>query len=64
MLRVNPHFIFADSNYRGYGVAEFTPAGMTTTLRAVEDATNPQSGIRTLAKFAVESGRPKIQRVI
>ena len=64
MLRVNPHFIFADSNYRGYGVAEFTPQGMTTTLRAVEDATNPQSGIKTLAQFAVESGRPKIQRVI
>lgn len=64
MLRVNPHFIFADSNYRGYGVAEFTPQGMTTTLRAVEDATNPQSGIRTLAKFSVESGRPTIQRVL
>lgn len=64
ILRVNPHFIFANSEYRGYGVAEFTPSGMTTTLRAVEDATNPASGIKTLAKFAVESGRPAIHQVL
>ncbi len=63
MLRVNPHFIFANSQYRGYGVAEFTPSGMRTTLRAVDDATNPNSAIHTLAEFAVESDKPLIKRV-
>ncbi len=63
MLRVNPHFVFADAEYRGYGVAEFTPARMRTTLRAVDDATNPRSAIHTLAEFIVESDKPHIQKV-
>ena len=63
MLGVNPHFVFANAEYRGYGVAEFTPSGMSVTLRAVEDATDPQSGVRTLAQFTVESDRPEIKRV-
>ena len=63
LLRVNPHFIFANAKYRGYGVAEFTPQGMRTTLRAVDDATDPRSPIHTLAQFAVESGKPFIKQL-
>ncbi len=63
MLRVNPHFIFADTEYRGYGVVEFTPNRLRTTLRAVDDATNPRSAIHTLAEFTVESDKPQIQKV-
>jgi len=62
MLRVNPHFIYANSEYRGYGVAQFTPEGMRTTLRAVQDATNPHSPIHTLAEFVVETDKPLIKR--
>ncbi|MEA3395388.1 MAG: alkaline phosphatase D family protein, partial [Pseudomonadota bacterium] len=61
-LAENPHFVFANAQYRGYGVVEFTPAQLSTTLRAVEDVTNPASGVKTLARFAVASGRPVIER--
>lgn len=59
----NPHFIFANSEYRGYGVAEFTPKSLTTTLKAVKDATNPSSEAFTLARFQVESGRQDLQKL-
>lgn len=61
-LAENPHFVFGDGQHRGYGVAEFTPGGLTTTLRAVEDATRPDSDVKTLARFAVAPGRPQIER--
>ncbi len=63
MLPVNPHFVYANAEYRGYGIAEFTPTGMSATLRAVDDATNPDSGVHTLAQFSVASDQPTIQRV-
>lgn len=64
LLQTNPHFIFANAQYRGYGVAEFSPGQLTTTLRTVEDATDPASPISTLAEFSVESGQPVIHRRI
>ena len=64
MLRVNPHFVFANAQYRGYGVAEFTPHALTTSLRIVEDATDPQSTIKTLAKFVVETDQVVITQTV
>lgn len=61
-LAENPHFIFGDAQYRGYGVAEFTPGRLSTTLRAVRDVTQPDSEVFTLARFEVAEGRPKIER--
>lgn len=61
-LAENPHFVFGDAQYRGYGVAEFTPGRLTTTLRAVRDATKADSDAFTLARFEVAEGRPKIER--
>ncbi len=61
-LAENPHFVFGDAQYRGYGVAEFTPAALTTTLRAVRDATRADSEVFTLARFQVAEGRPRIER--
>jgi alkaline phosphatase D len=61
-LAENPHFVFADGQHRGYGVAEFTPDRLHTTLRAVEDATRADSGIKTLARFAVTAGQPVVER--
>ena len=63
LLAENPHFVFADSERKGYGVAEFTPQGVTTTLRVVSDVTRRDSGIETLAKFSVQAGRPLIETV-
>lgn len=61
-LAWNRHFVFADSQRRGYGVAEFTPGRLETTLRVVDDVTQPVTKIETLAKFAVEAGRAVVER--
>jgi alkaline phosphatase D len=62
-LRENPHFIFADSERKGYGVVEFTAKQIQTELRVVDDVRQPQTKIETLAKFAVDAGVPQVQRV-
>ena len=61
-LAKNPHFVFSEAESRGYGIAEFTPGQLVTTLRVVDDVTKRDSGVRTLARFAVESGRPVVER--
>jgi alkaline phosphatase D len=60
-LAENPHFVFADAQRRGYGVAEFTPRQLTTTLRVVDDVTRRDTAIATLATFAVHAGRPVVE---
>lgn len=62
LLAENPHFVFADSERRGYGMAEFTPRRLTTTLRVVSDVTRQDSGVETLAQFSVQAGRAVIER--
>ena len=61
-LAENPHFVFADAQRKGYGVVEFTPSQLTTTLRVVDDVTSRDTKIETLARFAVQTGRPVIER--
>jgi alkaline phosphatase D len=61
-LAENPHFVFADAQRKGYGVVEFTPTQLTTTLRVVNDVTRQDTQIETLARFAVQAGRPVIER--
>lgn len=61
-LAGNPHFVYGEARYRGYGIADFTPQRLDVTLRAVEDAERADSGVRTLATFAVEAGRPRVER--
>ena len=61
-LAENPHFVFADAREHGYGVAEFTPAQLRTSLRVVDDVTQPDTRISTLAVFAVHPGRAVIER--
>lgn len=61
-LAENPHFVFAEAERKGYGVAEFTPGRLTTTLRVVDDVTRQDAGIETLARFEVTAGRPVIEK--
>jgi alkaline phosphatase D len=61
-LAENPHFIFADSQRKGYGIAEFTPGQLTTTLRVVDDVTRRDTQIETLARFTVQAGRPQVEK--
>ncbi len=60
-LAENPHFVFADVEARGYGIAEFTPGQLVTSLRAVDDVTRRDTGLHTLARFAVQAGRPVLE---
>jgi alkaline phosphatase D len=62
-LAENPHFVFADGAHRGYGVAEFTPAGLTTTLRGLDDASRADANLLTLARFSVEAGACRLERL-
>ncbi len=63
LLAANPHFVFADAQRKGYGVVEFTPGHLSTTLRVVDDVTRQDSKIATLAHFTVQAGRPVVERL-
>jgi alkaline phosphatase D len=54
----NPHIRFMESRMRGYVSVELTPTRMTTRLRTVSDARDPDSSISTLKTFVVEDGKP------
>jgi alkaline phosphatase D len=61
-LAENPHFVFGDAEKKGYGVAEFTPGQLTTTLRVLDDVRNPDAKLETIASFVVEQGTSSLQR--
>jgi len=60
-LAENPHFVFAEADRRGYGIADITAQQMNVSLRVVSDVTVRETQIETLAKFAVQAGRPSIE---
>ena len=62
-LAENPHFVFGDSEKRGYGIVDVQPQRITTTLRTVDDATRTDASVSTLAQFAVASGQPMVERL-
>ncbi|MDO8959457.1 MAG: alkaline phosphatase D family protein [Rhodocyclaceae bacterium] len=61
-LAENPHFIFAEAERKGYGVAEFTPKQLTVALRVVDDITRSDTKIETLARFTVPVGQSVIEK--
>jgi alkaline phosphatase D len=61
-LAENPHFVFADAKFRGYGVVEFTARQLTTTLRVVDNVRSKTTTPSTLAQFVVPTGRAVIER--
>lgn len=61
-LANNPHFVFADGQWRGYGVADFTPERLAVRLRVLDDVERRDSGVRTLASFAVQAGTRRLER--
>lgn len=54
----NPHILLARSDKRGYAMADVTPGRWTTTLRTVDDVSQADSGVSTLARFVVNDGVP------
>ncbi|MDN3987488.1 alkaline phosphatase D family protein [Zwartia vadi] len=61
ILTNSPYFIFANAQYRGYGVVDVTQHTLTTTLRAVKNIRDPDSEVMTLARFGVNAGRSMVQ---
>ena len=62
-LAENPHFVFADAKRRGYGVVEFTPRQLTTSLRVVDNVRVQKTAVSTLAQFAVSAGHATIAKL-
>ena len=63
-LAENPHFVFADAKFRGYGVVEFTPKQLTTTLRVVDNVRLKTTTPSTLAQFVVPVAKSGEKAVI
>ena len=63
LLAQHPHFVLADAQRRGYGLADFTPAQLEVRLRVVDDVTRPDARVQTLAQFTVPAGQPVLERV-
>jgi alkaline phosphatase D len=55
--RKNPHIKFANGTHRGYSTVELTPERCVNRIRVVESVAQRDSPVRTLATYAVESGR-------
>jgi alkaline phosphatase D len=58
----NPHIHFGNGTQRGYTTMELTPRHCTVRMRAVGNVTDPATGVRTLATWAVEDGKPGAQQ--
>lgn len=57
----NPGFRFADNVAHGYGRIELTQEACEITFRSVTDVREANSGVRDLARFAIENGKPGLQ---
>ena len=61
-LARNPHFLFADAQHRGYGLATFDANTLEVQLRGLDDVARKDSAIATLARFRVAAGTPRVER--
>jgi alkaline phosphatase D len=59
----NPHFIFADVEKRGYGLADFSAKKLQVSLRTVSDVTSKDALVQTLAQFEVAAGKAVVEQV-
>jgi alkaline phosphatase D len=58
----NPHMHLAEGRRHGYGRCTLMKNRAEIAFRAVHDILRPDSGVETIAGYAVESGRPGINR--
>ncbi|MGF1603466.1 MAG: alkaline phosphatase D family protein [Thermosynechococcaceae cyanobacterium] len=59
----NPHIKFFESRLRGYIQCTIEPKQWVSQLQVVDTVATPESSLRILASFAVESGKPGAQRI-
>jgi len=63
ILQHSPYFVFANAQYRGYGVVDVQQHSITTSLRAVKNIRDPASEVFTLSRFSVDAGRSEIRKL-
>jgi alkaline phosphatase D len=63
IVRENPHIVYGNSARRGYVVLDVTAERCTARLRVLEDVTDRHTGVLTAAIFAIDAGRPGVQRL-
>ena len=63
ILQHSPNFVFANAQYRGYGVVDVQQHSLTTSLRAVKNIRDPNSEVFTLSRFSVDAGRSEIRKL-
>ncbi len=61
-LGLNPHMNFANTSYKGYGLAEVGKDSMKVKFRATRDTRFENSQAFTLASFTVKNGDPNVYR--
>jgi alkaline phosphatase D len=59
----NPHLHYAELSSHGYGIVETRPGELLVTYRAPATVATPTSPMRTLARFKVAAGDPRVQRI-
>jgi len=59
-LADNPHIKYGRSDRRGFVMMEITPSRAIVRFQALDDVMRADSGLFTVASFAVEDGRPGI----
>lgn len=57
---LNPHVRLLDNHHAGYVLLDLTPARVEIDVRVVESLADPDSGTRSLARRAVEAGKPGV----
>jgi alkaline phosphatase D len=62
LLSRNPHLRYGRTGVNGYGVVTLAPKSAQVGFRAVHSVKEMNSAIDTLIRFAVEPGRPGVQR--
>lgn len=62
MLPDNPHVKFFESRKRGYMLCDVNRKAFLADLRIVDDIRDPKTKGSSLAKFAIEAGRPGAQK--
>jgi alkaline phosphatase D len=61
LLAKNPQLRYGRADRRGYGILTLERSGASVEFRAVDDEKDRQSAVRTLARFAIENGRPGVR---
>ncbi len=61
-IRDNPHVHYANGDDKGYALVELDQQKAIARLRGLDDVTDADSAISTVATFVIEDGRPGLQR--